>query len=46
VEGAQGKVQLRKALVSPEVRLYPGIAGRWLLSVDEGMPSPRVYRID
>ena len=42
----KGSMKLRKPLLSPEIVLVPGIAGRWFLQVDEDMPKARVYRID
>ena len=42
----KGEMTLRKALVSPEVVLVPGFAGRWFLQLDEDLPKARVYRID
>jgi hypothetical protein len=31
---------------SPEIRVVPGLAGRWFLEVDADYPKARVYRID
>jgi hypothetical protein len=42
----KGEMKLRKPLVSPEVVLVPGFAGRWFLQLDEDLPKARVYRID
>ena len=42
----KGSVKLRETLHAPEVKLVPGIAGRWFLQVVEDMPKARVYRID
>lgn len=42
----KGHVTLRKPLQDPEVEVFPGIAGRWFLRVEEDMPAPRVYRVD
>lgn len=42
----KGSLKLPRTLESPEVSVIPGVAGRWFLQVDEGMPKARVYRID
>jgi hypothetical protein len=42
----KGNMKLRKPMVSPEIIVVPGIAGRWFLQVDEDLPKARVYRID
>jgi hypothetical protein len=42
----KGKVKLRESLQAPEIKVVPGIAGRWFLQVVEDMPKARVYRID
>jgi hypothetical protein len=42
----KGEMNLRKPLVSPEVVLVPGFAGRWFLQLDEDLPKARVYRVD
>ena len=42
----KGTVKLRATLWSPEIKVVPGIAGRWFLQVVEDMPKARVYRID
>jgi hypothetical protein len=42
----KGHMKLREALQAPEVRVVPGVAGRWFLEVDEDLPKARVYRID
>ena len=42
----KGNMKLRKPLLSPEILVVPGIAGRWFLQVDEDLPKARVYRID
>lgn len=42
----KGSLSLRTPLHAPEVRVVPGIAGRWFLQFDEDLPKPRVYRID
>lgn len=42
----KGHMKLRETLVDPQVRVVPGVAGRWFLEVDEDLPKARVYRID
>lgn len=42
----KGRLKLPRTLDAPEIVVVPGIAGRWFLQVDEGMPKARVYRID
>ena len=42
----KGHMKLRETLADPEVRVVPGVAGRWFLEVDEDLPKARVYRID
>lgn len=42
----KGSLKLRKPLDAPEITVFPGVAGRWFLRVEEDMPAPRVYRID
>lgn len=42
----KGKLQLDAPRESPDVRVVPGIAGRWFLEVDPDLPKARVYRID
>jgi hypothetical protein len=42
----KGRMRLRTPLVTPEVKLVPGIAGRWFLQLREDLPKARVYRID
>jgi hypothetical protein len=42
----KGRFRLREAMVSPEVVVMPGVAGRWFLQVHEDLPKARVYRID
>lgn len=43
----KGKLKLRKQLHSPEMKVVPGIAGRWFMQVgDEDVPKPRVYLIN
>ena len=42
----KGEVKLRETLQAPEIKVVPGIAGRWFLQVVEDMPKARVYRID
>jgi hypothetical protein len=42
----KGSMKLRKPFEWPEIRVIPGIAGRWFLQVDEDLPKARVYRID
>lgn len=42
----KGRMELRETLQDPEIRVVPGVAGRWFLEVDEDLPKARVYRID
>lgn len=42
----KGSLTLRTPLHDPEVRVVPGIAGRWFLQFDEDLPKARVYRVD
>ncbi|PZO10515.1 MAG: hypothetical protein DCF27_02475 [Lysobacteraceae bacterium] len=42
----KGKLRLDSPRESPEIRVVPGIAGRWFLEVDPELPKARVYRID
>jgi hypothetical protein len=41
-----GSMRLPKPLHAPDIRVVPGLAGRWFLEVDEDYPKARVYRID
>jgi hypothetical protein len=42
----KGGMTLHEPLSAPEVRVVPGVAGRWFLEVDPDLPKARVYRID
>lgn len=42
----KGSMRLSKPLQDPEIRVVPGVAGRWFLEVQEDTPKARVYRID
>ncbi len=42
----KGRMQLSRPLQDPDVRVVPGVAGRWFLEVHEDAPKARVYRID
>lgn len=42
----KGEMKLSRPMDAPEVRVVPGVAGRWFLEVDEDTPKARVYRID
>lgn len=42
----KGYATLRQPRESPQIRVVPGVAGRWFLEVDPDMPKARVYRID
>jgi hypothetical protein len=42
----KGSMKLKKPMVTPEIVVVPGVAGRWFMQVDEDMPKARVYRID
>jgi hypothetical protein len=41
----KGHMKLRETLQDPEIRVVPGVAGRWFLEVHEDLPKARVYRI-
>ena len=42
----KGKLKLPKPMLNPEVKLVPGIVGRWFLQVSEDYPMARVYLIN
>lgn len=42
----KGNMTLRKPMVSPQILVVPGVAGRWFFQVDEDVPKARVYRIE
>ena len=42
----KGEMTLSKPMNAPDVRVVPGVAGRWFLEVDADTPKARVYRID
>ena len=42
----KGKMKLPKPLTDPQVKLVPGIVGRWFLQVSEDYPMARVYLIN
>ncbi|WP_374425012.1 hypothetical protein [Chromobacterium sp.] len=42
----KGHMTLPKPMQSPEIRVVPGIAGRWFLEVHEDYPKARVYLIN
>lgn len=42
----KGYMTLPKPMQSPEIRVVPGIAGRWFLEVHEDYPKARVYLIN
>lgn len=42
----KGYMTLPKPMQNPEVRVVPGIAGRWFLEVHEDYPKARVYLIN
>lgn len=42
----KGRFRLPRELIRPEVRLVPGVAGRWFLEINPDAPKARVYRID
>jgi hypothetical protein len=42
----KGSMRLPKPMHAPEIRVVPGLAGRWFLEVDADYPKARVYRID
>ncbi|MGH8081041.1 MAG: hypothetical protein ACREP7_10725, partial [Lysobacter sp.] len=42
----KGSMKLSKTMITPEIVVVPGVAGRWFLQVDEDTPKARVYRID
>lgn len=42
----KGKMKLPKPMTEPEVKVLPGIVGRWFLQVSEDYPMARVYLIN
>lgn len=42
----KGKAKLYKPLQSPEVKVVPGLTGRWFLQIDPDVAKPRVYLIN
>jgi hypothetical protein len=42
----KGKMKLPKPMTNPEVKVVPGIVGRWFLQVSEDYPMARVYLIN
>jgi hypothetical protein len=42
----KGKMKLPKPMTDPEVKVLPGIVGRWFLQVSEDYPMARVYLIN
>jgi hypothetical protein len=42
----KGYMTLPKPMQNPEIRVVPGIAGRWFLEVHEDYPKARVYLIN
>ena len=42
----KGWMKLPEPLQSPQIRVVPGLAGRWFLQVHEDYPKARVYRLD
>lgn len=42
----KGYMMLPKPMQNPEIRVVPGIAGRWFLEVHEDYPKARVYLIN
>ena len=42
----KGYMTLPKPMQSPDMRVVPGIAGRWFLEVHEDYPKARVYLIN
>lgn len=42
----KGRMVLPVPMESPQVRLLPGLAGRWFIEVDPDLPKARVYRVD
>lgn len=42
----KGSMRLSKPMTAPQIRVVPGVAGRWFLEVDPDTPKARVYRID
>jgi hypothetical protein len=42
----KGRMTLPKPMQNPEIRVVPGIVGRWFLEVHEDYPKARVYLIN
>lgn len=42
----KGKARLYKPLTAPQVKVVPGLTGRWFLEVDPDVAKPRVYLIN
>jgi hypothetical protein len=42
----KGHMKLPKPMQNPEIRVVPGIVGRWFLEVHEDYPKARVYLIN
>jgi hypothetical protein len=42
----KGKMKLPKPITDPEIRVVPGLVGRWFLEVHEDYPKARVYLIN
>lgn len=42
----KGKARLYRPLTAPEVKVVPGLTGRWFLQVDPEVAKPRVYLIN
>lgn len=42
----KGSHTLSKPLDAPQVKLVPGVMGRWFFRIDDDTPGARVYRID
>jgi hypothetical protein len=42
----KGHMKLRKPMTDPDIRVVPGLVGRWFLEVHEDYPKARVYLIN
>lgn len=42
----KGRMKLPKPMTEPQIKLVPGIVGRWFLQVSEDYPMARVYLIN
>jgi hypothetical protein len=42
----KGHYKIGRPLEAPQVKIVPGVAGRWFFRIDDDAPGARVYRID